>query len=48
MPAPVAGIPMWVWLAGAGLLVLLVGGGVLFGRPAPARPRVRTVTRTTF
>jgi hypothetical protein len=45
---PAAGVPTWIWLAGAGVLAVLVLP-MLFGRRAAARvPKVRTVTRTTF
>lgn len=48
LPASISGLPTWVWWIGAGVLVLLVGGAIFGGRATPARPRVRTVTRTTF
>ncbi len=48
LPASFSSVPTWVWWAGAGVVALLIGGLIIGGRRAPARPRVRTVTRTTF
>lgn len=41
-------VPTWVWWGGAGLLALLLVGGLAGGRRTPTAPRVRTVTRTTY
>ncbi len=48
-PASVSGVPTWVWWVGsAGLIALLLGGGFFATGAARQRPRVRTVTRTTY